>query len=210
MSTLSTLLQAVQVVSSLSIIGLVLLQQGKGADMGSSFGSGSAGSLFGSAGAANFLSRMTKWAAIVFFVSTAGLAWAAYPRVQAEGDSGLMQNFGSTVPGMNVPAEPKPAEDLTVPKGAAPNDVSAASTVPASKAVPATEEVVTGKELSPAERSDAEANDEGQVKKETATEAQSPEPEAQEQSSKVGTQADSEQPAIGTPSDDNDPKPENK
>ena len=54
------LLLAVQVISALAIIVLVLLQQGKGADMGSAFGSGSSGSLFGATGAANFLSRATK------------------------------------------------------------------------------------------------------------------------------------------------------
>src|SRR5690554_7420349 len=78
MSMILTLLLAVQVISPLSIIVLVLLQQGKGADMGSAFGGGSAGSLFGAAGAANFLSRMTKWAAIVFFACTIGLAWVAH------------------------------------------------------------------------------------------------------------------------------------
>lgn len=78
MLTLSSILQAVQVISSLAIIALVLLQQGKGADMGSAFGGGSAGSMFGSAGAANFLSRMTKWAAIIFFASTGALAWVAF------------------------------------------------------------------------------------------------------------------------------------
>src|SRR3546814_19696411 len=74
----SPTLLAIRVFSSLSIIVLVLLQQGKGADMGSSFGGGSAGSLFGATGAANFLSRTTNWAAIIFFVSTAGLAYGAH------------------------------------------------------------------------------------------------------------------------------------
>ena len=72
------LLLAVQVISALAIIVLVLLQQGKGADMGSAFGSGSSGSLFGATGAANFLSRATKWAAVVFFASTAGLAYVSH------------------------------------------------------------------------------------------------------------------------------------
>jgi len=77
MSMTLTLLLAVQILSALSIIMLVLLQQGKGADMGSAFGSGSAGSLFGATGAANFLSRATKWAAVVFFVATGSLGpWA--------------------------------------------------------------------------------------------------------------------------------------
>ncbi|ASY40472.1 preprotein translocase subunit SecG [Taylorella equigenitalis] len=76
-SYLFPILVVIQVISSLAIIGLVLLQQGKGADMGSSFGGGSAGSLFGAAGSANFFSRMTKWAAVAFFASTLGLAWVS-------------------------------------------------------------------------------------------------------------------------------------
>jgi preprotein translocase subunit SecG len=72
MPLIHTVLMIVQLLSALAIIVLVLLQQGKGADMGSAFGTGSAGSLFGASGAANFLSRTTKWAAVVFFASTAG------------------------------------------------------------------------------------------------------------------------------------------
>lgn len=76
MQWLSPVLLSIQVISSLSIIVLVLLQQGKGADMGSSFGGGSAGSLFGATGAANFLSRATKWAAIIFLCrQRAWLMW---------------------------------------------------------------------------------------------------------------------------------------
>jgi preprotein translocase subunit SecG len=94
MSFMLSLLMVVQVLSALAIIVLVLLQQGKGADMGSAFGSGSAGSLFGASGAANFLSRTTKWAAVVFFASTAGLAYVTHkgtgPTVT---DTGVMQNY---------------------------------------------------------------------------------------------------------------------
>lgn len=100
MEWLYPVLQAVQVISALAVIGLVLLQHGRGADMGSAFGAGSAGSLFGAAGAANFLSRTTRWAAIVFFISTAGLAWAVYHPKQKEVEAGsVMQGFESVVPG---------------------------------------------------------------------------------------------------------------
>ncbi|WP_188587800.1 preprotein translocase subunit SecG, partial [Achromobacter denitrificans] len=105
------LLLAVQVISALAIIVLVLLQQGKGADMGSAFGSGSAGSLFGATGAANFLSRATKWAAVVFFASTAGLAYVSHKGSTGTAvDSGVMQSFPADrsvpqVPG-SVPATP--------------------------------------------------------------------------------------------------------
>jgi preprotein translocase subunit SecG len=63
----TTLLLAVQILSALVMIGLVLVQHGKGADMGASFGSGSSGSLFGATGSANFLSRSTAACATVFF-----------------------------------------------------------------------------------------------------------------------------------------------
>ena len=75
MGLLKTLLIVVQVLSALGIIGLVLLQHGKGADMGAAFGSGSSGSLFGASGSANFLSRTTAVLAAVFFVTTLGLTY---------------------------------------------------------------------------------------------------------------------------------------
>jgi preprotein translocase subunit SecG len=70
-----TLIHAVQLLSALSMIGLVLIQHGKGADMGASFGSGASGSLFGASGSANFLSRSTAALATVFFVCTLALAY---------------------------------------------------------------------------------------------------------------------------------------
>src|SRR5690554_3539313 len=132
MEWLSPALMAVQVISSLSVIVLVLLQQGKGADMGSAFGSGSAGSLFGAAGAANFLSRTTKWAAVIFFVSTAGLAWVSHQPESGVIDAGVMQGFEvPQVPG-SVPAAP----DSAVPAAPAPSSSGDAS-VP-SLSVPST------------------------------------------------------------------------
>ena len=97
MSWIFTLLLVVQIIASLTIISLVLLQQGKGADMGSAFGSGSAGSLFGATGAANFLSRATKWAAVVFFISTIGLAYVSNRGVKGQ-DTGVMSNFTQSAP----------------------------------------------------------------------------------------------------------------
>jgi preprotein translocase subunit SecG len=70
-----TLILAVQLLSALSMIGLVLIQHGKGADMGASFGSGASGSLFGASGSANFLSRSTAALATVFFVCTLMLTY---------------------------------------------------------------------------------------------------------------------------------------
>lgn len=157
MQWLSPVLLAIQVLSSLSIIVLVLLQQGKGADMGSSFGGGSAGSLFGATGAANFLSRTTKWAAIIFFVSTAGLAYVAHhPSGKSILEGGVMQGFqdkpapavGSDVPsvpgaptGSAVPSAPAPSAPAQ-PAPAASSDVPA---VPAAPEKPAEPAPATGK-----------------------------------------------------------------
>ena len=152
MQWLSSFLLAVQVLASISVIVLVLLQQGKGADMGSSFGGGSAGSLFGAAGAANFLSRATRWAAIVFFAATIGLAYNAHNTGNSILDGGLMQDYqsgssepvpanGSAVPqapaatGSEVPA----ATGSDVPAAPAPEAAPAAAVPEAPAAAPAAE-----------------------------------------------------------------------
>jgi preprotein translocase subunit SecG len=72
-----TLTLALQLLSALVMIGLVLIQHGKGADMGASFGGGASGSLFGATGSANFLSRSTAACATVFFICTLALALMA-------------------------------------------------------------------------------------------------------------------------------------
>jgi len=73
----TTIVVSLHVLVALAIIGLVLLQHGKGADMGSGFGGGSSGSLFGASGSANFLSRATAVLATVFFLTSLGLAYLA-------------------------------------------------------------------------------------------------------------------------------------
>ena len=80
MQFFANLVLIVQLLSALAIIGLVLVQHGKGADMGASFGSGASGSLFGATGSANFLSRTTAVAATLFFCCTLGLAFLANGR----------------------------------------------------------------------------------------------------------------------------------
>jgi preprotein translocase subunit SecG len=75
----------VHVLVAIAIIGLVLLQHGKGADMGSGFGGGASGSLFGATGSANFLSRTTAILAALFFVSSLALAYFATQRPTAPG-----------------------------------------------------------------------------------------------------------------------------
>ena len=73
----------VPVLAALGLIGLVLIQHGKGADACASFGGGGSQSVFGSAGSANFLTRATAMLAVVFFITSMGLAWMA--RQEAEG-----------------------------------------------------------------------------------------------------------------------------
>ncbi len=89
------------IIAAIGIVVLVLLQHGKGADMGAAFGSGSAGSLFGSAGASNFLSKTTAVLAAAFFVTSLGLTYLSAP-----------QRSGGVTEGLAVPAgkaEVKPA-----------------------------------------------------------------------------------------------------
>jgi preprotein translocase subunit SecG len=120
-----TLLLVVQLLAALTMIGLVLVQHGKGADMGASFGGGASGSLFGATGSANFLSRSTAVCASVFFVATLALAFMADVRPVAAG--------GSSVLDQAAPASTEPAP------AAIPGDVPApaAPSVPAPAALPA-------------------------------------------------------------------------
>jgi preprotein translocase subunit SecG len=128
MNVVLTLVLAAQMLSALAMIGLILVQHGKGADMGAAFGSGGSGSLFGASGSANFLSRTTGVLAAVFFASTLLLAYFgnAQPRTgssvlegaavtvpaPAAPASGAAQIPGTTAPATNsaaVPAPPAPA-----------------------------------------------------------------------------------------------------
>lgn len=99
------------VVAALGIIVLVLVQHGKGADVGAAFGSGSAGSVFGSAGSANFLSRMTAGLALVFFVTSIGLSFLSNKKTAGKGvmanQPAATQKAPDKVPGsLDVPSVP--------------------------------------------------------------------------------------------------------
>jgi preprotein translocase subunit SecG len=89
MNVVLTILLTVQMLTALGMIGLILVQHGKGADMGAAFGSGSSGSLFGASGSANFLSRTTAVLATVFFVCTLALAYFGNLRQPASSGSVL-------------------------------------------------------------------------------------------------------------------------
>lgn len=127
MNTLFNLIIVVQVISALAIIGLVLLQHGKGADMGAAFGSGASGSLFGATGSSNFLSKSTAGAAAIFFASTLALAYFGNARTVST-DGGVMER-------VTVPTTPANQAGPAVPPAApAVNDVPVLPAAPASGA----------------------------------------------------------------------------
>src|SRR5437763_15857181 len=90
MNVLLTLVLVAQILAALGMIGLILLQHGKGADMGAAFGSGASGSLFGASGSANFLSRTTAVLAAVFFVCTLALPYFG-PGVRPAGSGSVLE-----------------------------------------------------------------------------------------------------------------------
>ena len=110
MSAFTNIVMAVQLLSALAMIGLILMQHGKGADAGAAFGGGSSGSLFGASGSANFLSRSTAVLATVFFVSTLFLSYVGYRPSASATDSSILE---SVAPGAAIPADSAPAP--TVP-----------------------------------------------------------------------------------------------
>ena len=103
MNVLLTVLLAVQMLSALGMIGLILIQHGKGADMGAAFGSGGSGSLFGASGSANFLSHTTAALAGAFFVCTLSLAYFGNLR-PASGGGSVLERAAVTAPAEPVPA----------------------------------------------------------------------------------------------------------
>lgn len=96
MNYLFSVVLVVHILAALGIIGLVLVQHGKGADMGAAFGSGSSGSLFGASGSANFLSRTTAVLAVVFFTTSLSLAYIAAKKPKTTGS--VMQETVQSAP----------------------------------------------------------------------------------------------------------------
>ena len=132
MSTLLNLLMVVQILSALGMIGLILIQHGKGADMGAAFGSGTSGSLFGASGGANFLSRTTAVLAAVFFVCTLAQAYFGNLRAAPVSEGSVLER--------SQPANPPTAADLVpganpvvAPASPASVPAPAASSSPASQ-----------------------------------------------------------------------------
>ena len=96
MGMLVNVILTVQILTALGMIGLILIQHGKGADMGAAFGSGSSGSLFGASGSANFLSRTTAVLATVFFVCTLALAY--FGNLRPTTSSSVLESAAAVAP----------------------------------------------------------------------------------------------------------------
>jgi preprotein translocase subunit SecG len=133
------LVYAVQIITAIAMIGLVLVQHGKGADMGASFGSGASGSLFGASGSANFLSRSTSLCAAVFFACTLALAYfgtSGSASQRSEGTSVFERAGAASAPAAPAAASALPAAQIpTVPSTASASAApAAASAQPAASA----------------------------------------------------------------------------
>ena len=123
MNFILNLVVVLQILAALAMIGLVLVQHGKGADMGASFGSGASGSLFGATGSANFLSRSTAVCAAVFFASTLALAYYSNDRARPSTDTVLDR------PTLSAPSASAPLKGAAqVPAGAIPIAPTASAT----------------------------------------------------------------------------------
>ena len=126
MNLMLNLVVTLQILTALVMIGLVLVQHGKGADMGASFGSGASGSLFGATGSANFLSRSTAICATVFFATTLGMSVLSTGRGTA-GGAEINSRLDTVSPPAVVASAP-----LQVASGAASSAASGVLVVPAS------------------------------------------------------------------------------
>jgi preprotein translocase subunit SecG len=126
-----TLLLGVHILVAVALVGFVLLQHGKGADMGAAFGSGASGSLFGAAGSANFLSRTTAILATVFFMTSVGLTYVATTHGTAQGvmkQQGVMQSVPEP-----AGKDAKDSKAGEIPQGAAPATPPSKPVEPAGK-----------------------------------------------------------------------------
>ncbi|KWT88160.1 MULTISPECIES: preprotein translocase subunit SecG [unclassified Variovorax] len=131
MNVVLNILVGVQMLTALAMIGLILIQHGKGADMGAAFGSGSAGSLFGASGSANFLSRTTGVLAAVFFACTLLLAYFSHARPTGGGSLLERAAIGTPAP---APASAASGAASQIPSGNAPAAPPAGATAPAAPA----------------------------------------------------------------------------
>jgi len=142
MNVIQTLMLVVHLLAAAALCGFVLLQHGKGADMGAAFGSGASGSVFGAAGSANFLSRTTGILAAIFFLTSLGLTW--FNATQLAPKSVIEQGVMDKVPA------PKASDVPSPPAGAAPAGAVPAPAPTGGTAVPTGSAPVPAKSAAPA------------------------------------------------------------
>lgn len=123
MDTIEISLRIALVLDALALIALILVQQGKGANVGAAFGSGASQTMFGSAGASSFLNTLVTWLAVAFFLITFALAWTARERAESMGNVGVPQvqeevpasEEAPAIPDGEVPTAPAPETDQEPP-----------------------------------------------------------------------------------------------
>ncbi|MFT4046985.1 MAG: preprotein translocase subunit SecG [Solimonas sp.] len=117
----------IQVLVAVALIGLILIQHGKGADAGAAFGSGASGTVFGSRGSANFLSRSTAWLATVFFAVSLALAYLVHGQRDTSGSVVDRVSAEAAKPADAIPSAPSTTD---APAAPAPSDAKKAPVVP--------------------------------------------------------------------------------
>lgn len=143
MSIVLKLVLITQMLSAIAMVGLILVQHGKGADMGAAFGGGGSGSLFGASGSANFMSRATSGLAAVFFVCTMALSYFGNLRPTSSGS--VLDGAAVVAPAPAAPAVPAtpaaqiPDNKTAIPAAATAAPAAAAPAVPADASKPATQ-----------------------------------------------------------------------
>ncbi|MEJ2669297.1 MAG: preprotein translocase subunit SecG [Gammaproteobacteria bacterium] len=188
-----TILLIVEVLSALGLVGLVLLQQGNGADVGASFGAGASQTIFGSSGSGNFMTRMTGVLATVFFVTCLGLGYFATQRSQGKLD----------VLDFSTPAEQAVSGDLPPISADATSEQSSRTPASSTDAVPSSDESMSSESMQP------ESTTPGSIKPEStkpeSTRAASddalPPPDQRVESEEVDSGADKE---LNTPASELD------
>ncbi|MEE4361345.1 MAG: preprotein translocase subunit SecG [Pseudomonadales bacterium] len=149
METIELVLRILLVIDALALIGLIMIQQGRGASMGAAFGSGASQTMFGSAGASSFLNSLTAWLAAAFFALTFALAWTARERAQELGTVGIPRieqpaeapGASEDAPSMEIPALDASSMSEDVPAMGSEDGGAALDEIPAPADAPAAESV---------------------------------------------------------------------
>lgn len=185
---METIVWALHVMVAVAVIVLVLMQHGKGADMGAAFGSGASGSLFGASGSANFLSRATAILAGLFFITSLGLTYFSTTSAQTGGIMERVDLSRSMSPANTVvKTSPDPAEAQARLPSAEPSDPAIPMTPTGASDAPSASDTEAADELSPAADVPSPASNAGSSEKkavETAGKSSAVSPEKDEASTK--------------------------